>query len=64
MCKWCLTRRPFTKWGLSHRDINEWTGNDADIISHFFQKTKYRAIHLYHQSKKILKPKFEKQNEN
>lgn len=64
MCKWCLTRRAFTRWGISRRDINEWIGNDADMITHFFRKIKYRTINRIISHKNISKMKVEKQNEN
>ena len=53
MCRWCVTRRSFTKWGISQQDINEWIGDEADFITHFFRKCKHRVINEYHQLKKI-----------
>jgi ABC-2 type transport system ATP-binding protein len=52
MCRWCVTRRSFTKWGSSEQNINEWIGHEVDFITHFFRKSKYRVINMYHQSKK------------
>lgn len=54
MCRWCLTRRNFEKWGLSEHDINEWIGNEAPRLPHFFRKLNYGAIHLYHALKKRI----------
>lgn len=54
MCRWCLTRRSFTKWDLSKNDIHEWTGNEANVIPHFFRIIKFSALHLYHESKRRL----------
>ena len=55
MCKWCITKRSFMKWGRSKRDINEWIGNDEDYMTHFFHMSKYHLINSYHQTKRILK---------
>jgi ABC-2 type transport system ATP-binding protein len=52
MCRWCVTRRSFTKWGSSEQNINEWIGHEVDFITHFFRKSKYRVINMYHQSKR------------
>ena len=53
MCRWCVTRRSLTKWGTSKQEINEWIGDEVNIIAHFFRKTKHRAISGYHSLKKL-----------
>lgn len=55
MCRWCVTRRSFTKWGISQQNINEWIGDEADFITHFFRKSKHRVINGYHKVKKNKK---------
>ena len=52
MCRWCVTRRSFSKWGLSQQDINEWIGDEEDFIAHFFRKSVHRAISAYHKLKR------------
>lgn len=59
MCRWCVARRSYTKWAISRQDINEWIGDEAGAITHFFRKNKYRVINGYHKVKK-LKIKSEK----
>jgi hypothetical protein len=53
MCRWCVTRRSFSKWGISQKDINEWIGDEADFITHVFRKCKHRGINAYHKIKKF-----------
>jgi hypothetical protein len=37
MCKWCLHDRPLFKWGISKKEIGEWSGDNPSMIAHFFK---------------------------
>jgi hypothetical protein len=54
MCRWCLTRRRYEKWGFSGKDIHEWIGPGADGIPHFFRSIQTRFLHLFHESKRKI----------
>lgn len=51
MCRWCLERRNFVKWELSGKDLHEWVGSNAGAVPHYFREWRYRAIHLYHETR-------------
>jgi hypothetical protein len=54
MCRWCLTRRRYEPWGISERNINEWIGPEAEVISHVLRSVRIRGIHLFHELKRKL----------
>ncbi len=64
LCQWCKTKRPYTNWHRSNKDINEWLSGEADSFSHFFEINRNAAISAYHKVKRLREMRERNNHEN